>query len=103
MDEEFHPLLGPHSPLPHPCLRNEHELEVDPVRVNAFVNIRIRFDPVPIDIARVWLLGAKAPVNVNLLDPGCPKRRERGAKALQQTIDAEGVNPRRFAISSNDA
>jgi len=41
-------------------------------------------------IARVWLLGAKAPVNVNLLDPGCPKRRKRGTKALQQPSTPRG-------------
>jgi hypothetical protein len=83
--EEFDTVLDPHSPLPLPHMRHKDEFEVDPVRVDAFINIRIRFDPVAIDVARVRLLRTEAPIKENLLDPSSPERLEGGTKTCRSS------------------
>ncbi len=84
MDEGLDAVIGPHPPLSFANVRRQRRFEIDPIRLDAFVNAGIRFDPVTIDIACVGLLGAEAPININLLDARRPERPDGGAEALQK-------------------
>jgi hypothetical protein len=46
MNEEFNSMVGPHSPFPLPNLRNEEQLEVDPVGIDAIIDARVRLNPI---------------------------------------------------------
>ena len=84
MDEKLKAVVGPHPPLPLPHLRDRDQFEVDPIRIEAIVYARIRLDPIAVDIARIRFLRTEAPVDIDLLDPGFPKRADGGAKPFQQ-------------------
>src|SRR6266849_273320 len=103
MDEKLNTMVGPHAPLPFLYSRNEDQLEVDPVWIDAIVNSRIGLNPIAIDISRIWLLCTEAAVEVDLLNPSRPKGLDGGTKPRQQPAAPRGVNPRRFVISSNVA
>jgi hypothetical protein len=68
MNEKLNAVVSPHSPFPFPHVRNEEQLEVDPVGINAIVDAIVGFDPIAIDITGIWLLRTKAPVDVDLLN-----------------------------------
>jgi hypothetical protein len=50
MDKKLDAVIDPHAPLPPPNARHPYELEVNPVRVDAFINVGIRFDPIAVDV-----------------------------------------------------
>src|ERR1039457_3474240 len=84
MDEKLNAMVGPHSPLPLPRMRNENQLEVDPVGIDAIIDAVVWLNPIAIDIAGIRLLGTKAAVKVNFLNAGRPKSLDGGAEPLQQ-------------------
>src|ERR1017187_2857494 len=84
MDEKLNAMVGPHSPLPLPRMRNENQLEVDPVGIDAIIDAVVGLNPIAIDIAGIRLLGTKAAVKVNFLNAGRPKSLDGGAEPLQQ-------------------
>src|ERR1017187_2990916 len=69
-------------------MRNQDELEIDPVGINAIVDSVVGFNPITSDIARIWLLRAEAAVNIDLFNTGRPKSLDGGAESLQQPSTA---------------
>jgi hypothetical protein len=84
MYKELDAMVYPHAPLPFTNLLCQHWCEVDPIRVDPFVDRKIWLDPIAIDIARVGLLRTKAAINVNLFDPCRPKCFDSGSESLQK-------------------
>jgi hypothetical protein len=84
MDEKLNAMVGPHSPLPLPRMRNENQLEVDPVGIDAIIDAVVGLNPIAIDIAGIRLLGTKAAVKVNFLNTGRSKGLDGCAEPLQQ-------------------
>lgn len=86
--EELDTLVDPYAPLPFSDGLRQHELKVDPIGIDTPVNLRIRFDPVAVDVARIWLLRARTPVDVDLLKARRPKSFYSGAEPLQESAAA---------------
>src|SRR5712692_4779320 len=84
MDEEFDTVIHPHPPLPLPHRRYENHFEVDPIRIDPIINTVVRLDPITVNIARIGLLRAKAPVDEYVLNASRPKRCHRGSQSLQK-------------------
>jgi hypothetical protein len=84
MDEELNAMVYPHPWFPLSHMRNEEQLEINPVRIDALIYAWIGFDPIAVNISGIGFLRAKASVNVDLFNPSRPKRRGRGPKAPQQ-------------------
>lgn len=78
MNEELDSMFSPHPPFPLSHAWDKDQLKIDPVRIDAVIYSRIGFDPIAVDIARIWFLGAKAPVDVDFLDTCRPKRVDSG-------------------------
>src|SRR5579885_3391024 len=74
MDEQFDPVICPHAPSPLPGRLHKDGREIDPVGVDSIIDIRIWLYPIAIDITGVWFFGAKAAVNIDLLDARPPER-----------------------------
>lgn len=74
MDEKLNALVDLHSRLPFPHKRSQDQLEIDPVGIDAIIDSVIGLNPITIDISGIWLLGTEAVVDVDLLNPGRPKR-----------------------------
>ena len=53
MDKEFDAMIRPHPPSPLPGCSNKDRPEIDPVRIDSIVNIRIWFHPVAVHIAGI--------------------------------------------------
>ena len=84
VDEELNPMVDPHAPLPLSNRPRQDWLEVNPIRVDPFVDVGIWFDPVAVDIPRIRLFGAEAAVNVNLFNARRPKRFDGGLESSQK-------------------
>src|SRR5665647_1768491 len=84
MDKKLNAVVCPHPPLPLPYVRNKDQLEVGPIRIETIIDARVRLAPIAIDIPRIRLLRTEAAVDVDLLDPGIPKRVDGGTKPFQQ-------------------
>ena len=82
MNEELHPMVTPHAPLPLPYEGNQYQFEVDPVRIDAIIDALVGFDPLAVDIAGIWLLRAETAVDINLHNSGRPKSLNGGAEPL---------------------
>jgi hypothetical protein len=65
-------------------MRNENQLEVDPVGIDAIIDAVVGLNPIAIDIAGIRLLGTKAAVKVNFLNTGRSKGLDGCAEPLQQ-------------------
>jgi len=83
MDKELKAVVGPHSPLPFPHMRNENQPEVDPVPFDAIINAVIGLNPIAVHITGIRLLRTETAVDVDLLNPGWPKRFDGGAEPFQ--------------------
>jgi len=86
MDKELDAVVDLHAPLPPANVRHPYRFEVNPVWVDAFIDIGIRFDPVTINVGRIWFLCAEAPINVNLVDTRRPERFDGGTEPLQKPL-----------------
>jgi hypothetical protein len=86
MNEKLNAMVCPHSPLPLSHLRNQDQLEIDPVRVDTIVNALVGLDPIAIDVTGIRLLRTEAAVDVDLLDAGCPKGFDGGVEPLLQPL-----------------
>jgi hypothetical protein len=82
MDKEFHAVVRPHPPLPLPNMRDENQLEIYPIRIDAIVYAIVRLDPVTVHISGIRLLGAEASVDKNVFDTGRPKCSDGSPQAL---------------------
>ena len=82
MDEKLHALIHPHPPLPFPNVRDQPHLKIYPIRIDAIIHALIWLDPISIHITWIRLLGAKAPVDENVLNASRPKRQHRGSQSL---------------------
>jgi hypothetical protein len=77
-------MVGPHSPLPLPKVRNEDQFELDPVGIDAIIDPLIGFNPVAINITWVRFLRTEATVDKDTFNTGSPKGLDCGAEPLQQ-------------------
>jgi hypothetical protein len=84
MNEKLNAMLRPHSPLPLAHMRNENQLEIDPVRIDAIIDAFVGLNPVAIDVSGIRSLGAKTTIDIDIRDPGHPKRFDGGTESLQQ-------------------
>jgi hypothetical protein len=84
MDEKLNAMVDPHSRLPFPQMRNQDQLEIDPVGIDAVVDSVIGLNPIAVDISGIWFLGTEAAVDANLLNPGRPKRLNGRTEPFQQ-------------------
>src|ERR1700686_365976 len=84
MDEKLHAMIRPPPPLPFPNLRDQHHLEIDPIRIDALIHAVVWLDPVSVHITWIGLLGAEAPVDEYVLNASRPKRTHRGSQSLQK-------------------
>jgi hypothetical protein len=82
MDEKLNAVVGPHSPLPLPQMRNQDRLKVDPVRIDTIIDALVWLNPIAVDITGIRLLRAKTAVDVDLLNSGRPKSLDGGAESL---------------------
>jgi hypothetical protein len=82
MDKEFHAMICPHSPLASPNMWNENHVKIYPIRIDPIVHTIVRFDPVPVHIPRIRLIGAEASVDKNILDTSRPKCSDGSPQAL---------------------
>jgi hypothetical protein len=53
--------------------REVAQFEIDPIGIDAIIDILARLNPVAVDITGIRLLCTEAAVNVNLLNAGRPK------------------------------
>jgi hypothetical protein len=90
MNEELHPVINPHPPFPFPQIGYQDQFEMDPIRIDPVIDTMIRFDPITIHITGIRLLRTEAPVDKDLLDPGCPKCIYSSAKPFSTTTDGAG-------------
>ena len=74
MDEELHAVIGPHPPLPFPNMRDQDHLEFDPISIDAIIHASVWLDPISVHITWIELLGAKAPVDEDVLNASRPER-----------------------------
>jgi hypothetical protein len=65
-------------------MRNQDQLEIDPVRIDPVIDAVVGLNPIAIDIARIRLLRTETAVDVNLLDAGCPKGADGGTEPFYQ-------------------
>jgi len=50
MDEKFNTVISPHSQLPLPHMRNENQLEVDPVGIDAIIDAGVGLNPIAVEV-----------------------------------------------------
>src|SRR3954469_3096552 len=84
MDEKLRAVIRPHPPLPFPNLRDQNQLEIDPIRVDAIINAVVRLDPISVHIAWIGFLRAETSVDEYVLNASRPKRRHGDSQSLQK-------------------
>src|SRR5260370_19208348 len=84
MDEEFDTVIHPHPPFPLQLIWYENHFEVDPIRIDPIINTVVRLDPITVDIARIGLLRAEAPVDQYLVNASHPEYFHGSPQALQE-------------------
>ena len=101
MDKELDAVFDPHAPFPLSNMWHRYEFEVDPIRVNPFVDADVRFDPVAIDVARIWLSVQKLPPMLISSMPAVQNASDSGAKPLQRPSTPRGeAKASRYCIQS---
>jgi hypothetical protein len=81
---------------------HRYEFEVDPIRVNPFIDADVRFDPVATDVARIWLSVQKLPPMLISSMPAV----QNASTAVRSPFNGHrrrGVKPRRLATASKVA
>jgi hypothetical protein len=86
MDEKLDTVIGPHTRLPFPNLRDQRHLEIDPIRVDAIIDADVRLDPVSIHIARIEFLPAEASIDENVFNPSTPKFSDCEPQPFQEPL-----------------
>ncbi|MBL8241768.1 MAG: hypothetical protein JNM66_30370 [Bryobacterales bacterium] len=90
MNEELDAVIGPHSPLVFPEMRDWDAFKIDPVGIDPVIDSIVGFDPVTIDILWIPFCGAETAVNEYLLNASGPEGLERLPEPFEQPPAARG-------------
>src|SRR5205823_883501 len=77
-------MISPHPTLPFPGRLCQDGCEIDPIRVDPLVNLRIGLNPIAVDVAWIRLLCTKTPADVDLYNARGPERVHGGAESFQK-------------------